>query len=81
MKGTDRAFLMTWMMLFIYLVYDLSDSCVDILVAQNLFCRIHEKHIQAAFDSQVVLLLSITFAYSALQKIALHCALEELLWN
>ena len=64
--------------LFIDLVDDLSYSLVDLLIAEDLFCGIHEKHIQTAFDSQVVLLLSIALSDSSFKQIALYGALEEL---
>ena len=71
-------FLIICSALFIDLFDDLSYSLIDLFVAEDFFCRIHEKHIQTAFDSQVVLLLSIAFADSSFQQIALYCALEEL---
>lgn len=71
-------FLMVCNVLFIDLVDDLSYSLIYLFVAEDFFCRIHEKHIQTAFDGQVVLLLSIAFADSSFQQIALHSTLEEL---
>ena len=71
-------FLMVCNPLFIDLVYDLSYSLIYLFVAEDFFCRIHEKHIQTAFDSQVVLLLSIAFSDSSFQQIALYSTLEEL---
>ena len=71
-------FLMVCNVLFIDLVDDLSYSLIYLFVAEEFFCRIHEKHIQTAFDGQVVLLLSIAFADSSFQQIALHSTLEEL---
>ena len=79
MKGAMAIFLMVCNALFIDLVYDLSYGLVDLFVAEDFFCRIHEKHIQTAFDSQVVLLLSIAFADSSFQQIAFYGTLEELL--
>ena len=71
-------FLMVCNVLFIDLVDDLSYSLIYLFVAEDFFCRIHEKHIQTAFDGQVVLLLSIAFADSSFQQIALYSTLEEL---
>ena len=81
MKGDMAIFLMICSTLLIDLIYDLSYSLRDLFVAEDFFCRIHKKHIQTAFDSQVVLLLSIAFADSSFQQIALYCALEELFRN
>ena len=78
MKGAMAIFLMVCITLLIDLIYDLSYSLIDLFVAEDFFCRIHEKHIQTAFDSQVVLLLSIAFADSSLQHITLYGTLEEL---
>ena len=64
--------------LFIDLVDDLSYSLIYLFVAEDFFCGIHEKHIQTAFDSQVVLLLSIALSDSSFKQIALYGALEEL---
>lgn len=71
-------FLMVCNVLFIDLVDDLSYSLIYLFVAEDLFCGIHEKHIQTAFDSQVVLLLSIALADSSFKQIALYSTLEEL---
>ena len=71
-------FLIVCVTLLIDLVDDLTYSLVDLLIAEDLFCGIHEKHIQTAFDSQVVLLLSIALADSSFKQIALYGALEEL---
>ena len=71
-------FLMVCITLFIDLIYDLSYSLIDLFIAEDFFCRVHEKHIQTAFDSQVVLLLSIAFAYSSLEQVALYSTFEEL---
>ena len=67
--------------LFIDFVDDLSYSLIYLFVAEDFFCRIHEKHIQTAFYGQVVLLLSIAFAYSSLEEVALYSALEKLFRN
>ena len=71
-------FLMVCNVLFIDLVDDLSYSLIYLFVAEDFFCGIHEKHIQTAFDSQVVLLLSIALSDSSFKQIALYGALEEL---
>ena len=71
-------FLIVCVTLLIDLVDDLTYSLVDLLIAEDLFCGIHEKHIQTAFDSQVVLLLSIALADSSFKQIAFYGALEEL---
>ena len=71
-------FLMVCNVLFIDLVDDLSYSLIYLFVAEDFFCGIHEKHIQTAFDGQVVLLLSIAFADSSFQQIALYSTLEKL---
>ena len=71
-------FLIVCVTLLIDLVDDLTYSLVDLLIAEDLFCGIHEKHIQTAFDSQVVLLLSIALADSSFKQIALHSTLDEL---
>ena len=71
-------FLIVCVTLLIDLVDDLTYSLVDLLIAEYLLGRIHEKHIQTAFDSQVVLLLSIALADSSFKQIALHSTLEEL---
>ena len=71
-------FLIVCVTLLIDLVDDLTYSLVDLLIAEDLFCGIHEKHIQTAFDSQVVLLLSIALADSSFKQIALYSTLEEL---
>ena len=78
MKGDIAIFLMTCSTLLIDLIYDLSYGLINLFVAEDFFCRIHEKHIQTAFDSQVVLLLSIAFADSSFEQIAFYGALEEL---
>ena len=71
-------FLIVCVALLIDLVDDLTYSLVDLLIAEYLLGRIHEKHIQTAFDSQVVLLLSIALADSSFKQIALYSTLEEL---
>ena len=78
MKGAIAIFLIICFVLLIDLVDDPFYSLIDLLIAEDLFCGIHEKHIQTAFDSQVVLLLSIAFADSPFQQITLYGTLEEL---
>ena len=74
-------FLIVCVTLLIDLVDDLSYSLIYLFVAEDFFCGIHEKHIQTAFDGQVVLLFSIAFAYSSLEEIAFYGTFEEFLRN
>ena len=71
-------FLIVCNALFIDLVNDLSNSLIYLFIAEDFFCGIYEKHIQTAFDGQVVLLLSIAFADSSFKQIAFYGTLEEL---
>ena len=66
---------------FIDFFYYLSHCRINFLVAEDFLCGIHEKHIQTALDGQVVLLLSIAFAYSSFEEIALYGTFEKLLRN
>ena len=68
------------MKLFIYLLYDITDGRIDFLIAENILCGIHEKHIKTSLDSQVVFLLSVAFTYSSFKEISFDCTLEQLLW-
>ena len=72
-------FLIVCVTLLIDLVDDLTYSLVDLLIAEDLFCGIHEKHIQTILDGQVVLLFSIAFADAALEKIAFDGSFEQFL--
>ena len=93
MKGEIRIFLTTPLIfstfLFILLRFDgvidlfddLTYGLIDLLVSHYFLGGIHEKHIQTTFDGQVVLLLSIAFADSALEQISFYSSFEQLLGN
>ena len=93
MKGEIRIFLTTPLIFFqvlliflrfarvVDLFYYLAYGSIDLLVAHNFLCRIHEKHIQTILDDQVVLLFSIAFADAALEKIAFDGSFEQFLGN
>ena len=63
----------------VYLLDNLSDACVNLLVCLNFLGRVDEKYIHSVLHRNIVLLLSPTFSYAALEKIALHGSLEHLL--
>ncbi len=69
-----------WCRRLIDLVDYLTDSLIDILVAQNLLCEVDEQDVHA-FDSKIVLLLPVAFSDPAFQQIAFYGSFKELLRN
>lgn len=60
-------------------VNHLTNSDIDFLVRKNLLGRIHEEQVYPTLNRQQMLLPAPTLTDTALQKIALDCALEHLL--